>query len=368
MKKILVLMALVMTMAANAHGADIYEAEIQSFGNYNMAGKTFYVISANPNVSNNDLEFLDYKDYITQCLLLKNAFLCENSDSADVCVLFDYGVVDKSYVANTAIPIWGVTGSTSVTTTSSYIGSGGSYLSSVTTNSISTGVKGVLNVNKNVEEYRRVINLYAYDNKDRSGNPIMLWKTNIISEGKSRDLQEVLPYIAHAAIPYMGQQTNGIKTFQVSPYKVEVFLIRNKYYLKKGLSLASEVKDDNLPLKAHSILQDEWNTTINIMARGLFHSPKYERLTYFVCKFDRRTYLVCNNQKYPIIGLYAPCDETYPNNPDLLGRRIVFHPGDNLIQMKFHTLLQKGDTFDIISYKNAKETKVLMHLKNIVVE
>ena len=74
------------------------------------------------------------------------------------------------------------------------------------------------------------------------------------------------------------------------------------------------------------------------------------------------------NQKYPIIGLYAPCDETYPNNPDLLDRRIVFHPGDNLIQMKFHTLLQKGDTFDIISYKNAKETKVLMHLKNIVVE
>ena len=361
MKKILVLMALVMTMAANAHGADIYEAEIQSFGNYNMAGKTFYVISANPNVSNNDLEFLDYKDYITQCLLLKNAFLCENSDSADVCVLFDYGVVDKSYVANTAIPIWGVTGSTSVTTTSSYIGSGGSYLSSVTTNSISTGVKGMLNVNKNVEEYRRVINLYAYDNKDRSGNPVMLWKTNIISEGKSRDLQEVLPYIAHAAIPYMGQQTNGIKTFQVSPYKLEVFLIRNKYYLKKGLSLASEVKDDNLPLIVHSISQDECSTTINIMAQntiGIFSYPE----------FKSQTYLVCNNQKYPIVELYAPCNENYPGNPNLLNQGFVLSQGDNLIQMRFHTLLQKGDTFDIISYKNKRETKVYVHFKNIVVK
>jgi hypothetical protein len=367
MKKILVILALMMG-AICVMGQDVYESEIQSFGDYDMKGKTFYVISANPNISNNDLEFLDYKDYITQCLILKGAILCENSDSADVCILFDYGVGDKSYVANVAIPVWGITGSKVISTTSRYIGDGGVFQSSSVIRSISTGVTGILNQKENIQDYRRVINLYAYDNKDRTGDPVMLWKTNISSSGSSRDLQEVLPYIAHAAIPYMGQQTNGIKTFQVSPYKLEVFLIRNKYYLKKGLSLASEVKDDNLPLKAHSILQDEWSTTINIMARGLFHSPKYERLIYFVCKFDCRTYLVCNNQKYPIIGLYAPCDETYPNNPDLLGRRIVFHPGDNLIQMKFHTLLQKGDTFDIISYKNAKETKVLMHLKNIVVE
>ena len=368
MKKMLFVLALVMSAVTNAYSRDIYESEIQSFGNYNMEGKTFYVISANPDVSNKDLEFLDYKDYITQCLILKNAIPCENSDSADVCILFDYGVADKSYVANVAIPIWGRTGSTVITTTSRYIVGGGVFQSSSVTSSINTGVTGILNRNEKIQEYRRVINLYAYDNKDRTSDPVMLWKTNISSSGSSRDLQEVLPYIAHTAIPYMGQQTNGIKTLQVSPYNIKVFLIRNKYYLKKGLSLASEVKDDNLPLTAHSILQDEWSTTINIMARGVFLCPKYERLTYFVCKFDRRTYLVCNNQKYPIIRLYAPCDETYPDNPDLLGRRLVFHPGDNLIQMKFHTLLQKGDTFDIISYKNAKETKVLMHLKNIVVE
>ena len=50
MKKILLVIALVMAVAANARGADIYEAEIQSFGNYDMEGKKFYVISANPNI------------------------------------------------------------------------------------------------------------------------------------------------------------------------------------------------------------------------------------------------------------------------------------------------------------------------------
>ena len=362
MKKILLMLALVMGAVTYAYSRDIYESEIQSFGNYNMEGKTFYVISANPNVSNKDLEFQEYKDYITQCLMIKKAIPCENSDSADVCILFDYGVVDKSYVANVPIPIWGITGSKVISTTSRYIGGGGVLQSSTVTSSINTGVTGILNQKENIQDYRRVINLYAYDNKDRTSDPVMLWKTNISSSGSSRDLQEVLPYIAHSAIPYMGQRTNGIKTFQVSPYKLEVFLIRNKYYLERGLSLASKVKEENdLPLIVHSISQDECSTTINIMARntiGIFSYPK----------FKSQTYLVCNNQKYPIVELYAPCNENYPSNPNLLDQGFVLSQGDNLIQMRFHTPLQKGDTFDIISYKNKKETKVYVHFKNIVVK
>lgn len=336
MKKVLLVLALVMGAVANAFSRDIYESEVQSFGNYNMVGKTFYVISADPKVSNKDLEFQDYKDYITQCLILKGAILCENSDSADVCVLFDYGVVDKSYVANVAIPIWGIT------TTSRYI---------------NTIVTGVLNSKEDIQDYRRVINLYAYDNKDRTSDPVMLWKTNIASSGISRDLQEVLPYIAHAAIPYMGKQTNGIKTQTISSCKIEVSLIREKYYLEKGLSLLSTVKETNgLPLEVHSISQDEWSTSINIIAKkmiGAFSFPT----------FKRQTYLVCNGQKYPIIGLYNPCD-----GENLLGQGFELNHGDNWLLMKFHTLLQKGDTFDIISYKNTKETKVYVHFKDIVVQ
>ena len=336
MKKVLFVLALVMGAVANAFSRDIYESEVQSFGNYNMVGKTFYVISADPKVSNKDLEFQDYKDYITQCLILKGAILCENLDSADVCVLFDYGVVDKSYVANVAIPIWGIT---------------------ITSRYINTIVTGVLNSKEDIQDYRRVINLYAYDNKDRTSDPVMLWKTNIARSGISRDLQEVLPYIAHAAIPYMGKQTNGIKTQTISSCKIEVSLIREKYYLEKGLSLVSTVKETNgLPLEVHSISQDEWSTSINIIAKkmiGAFSFPT----------FKRQTYLVCNGQKYPIIGLYNPCD-----GENLLGQGFELNHGDNWLLMKFHTLLQKGDTFDIISYKNTKETKVYVHFKDIVVQ
>ena len=300
MKKILLVLALVMAVAANARGADIYEAEIQSFGNYDMEGKKFYVISANPNISNKDLEFLDYKDYITQCLILKKAILCENSDSADVCVLFDYGVVDKSYAANVAIPIWGVTGSSSVTTTSSYVGRYGSFLSSTTVSSSTKGVTGIVNINKNVEEYCRAINLYAYDNKDRSGDPVMLWKTNILSKGESRDLQEVIPYIAYSGIQYMGKQSNGIKHRTVNHDNVNTYFIKNKYYITDNFYLVHSNKEEHdLPIEILSIFQDTECCRINIKAKyvqGYFSYPK----------FKYQTYLVYKNIKHPIQAVYKP--------------------------------------------------------------
>jgi hypothetical protein len=359
MKKVLLVLALVMTMAANARGADIYEAEIQSFGNYDMEGKKFYVISANPNISNKDLEFLDYKDYITQCLILKKAILCENSDSADVCVLFDYGVVDKSYVANVAIPIWGITGSTSVTTTSSYVGRYGSFLSSTTVSSATTGVTGIVNMNKNVEEYCRAINLYAYDNKDRSGDPVMLWKTNILSKGESRDLQQVIPYIAYLALPYIGFQANRIVRSTINTDKVDVYFIKKKYYIADNIYSVQAIKEaSGLPIHVRYVILDKESCKVDLEANcvpGLFSVPK----------ITNRTYLVHNNKKYPIQAVLRPAKSV----DNLLNETITLDYTDkNYIQLHFPVELQEGDTFDIISYKNKKETKVYLHFKDIVLQ
>jgi hypothetical protein len=359
MKKILLVLALVMAVAANARGADIYEAEIQSFGNYDMEGKKFYVISANPNISNKDLEFLDYKDYITQCLILKKAILCENSDSADVCVLFDYGVVDKSYAANVAIPIWGVTGSSSVTTTSSYVGRYGSFLSSTTVSSSTKGVTGIVNINKNVEEYCRAINLYAYDNKDRSGDPVMLWKTNILSKGASRDLQEVIPYISYLALPYMGVQTNRIVCRTINADKVDVYFIKKKYYIADNIYSVQAIKEaSGLPIHVRYVVLDKESCKVDLEAKyvqGLFSVPK---ITY-------RTYLIYKNEKYPIQAVFRPTKSV----DNLLNETITLdYTANNFLQLEFPVTLQKGDTFDIVSYKNKKETKVYLHFKDIVVE
>ena len=358
MKRIM-LLVLALVMSAICMTAQIYEAEIQSFGNYDMEGKKFYVISANPNISNKDLEFLDYKDYITQCLILKKAILCENSDSADVCVLFDYGVVDKSYMANVAIPIWGITGSTAVTTTSSYVGRYGSFTSSTNVSTLTTGVKGILNLNKKVEEYCRAINLYAYDNKDRSGDPVMLWKTNIKSEGESRDLQKVIPYLSYLALPYMGNQTNRIVRSNVNEDKVDVYFIKNKYYVADNIYFVQPVKEESgLPVHVHSVVVDKECCKVDLKAKcvpGLFSVPR----------ITNRTYLVHDNKKYPIQVVLR----TGKSVENFLNATITLDYTDkNYIQLHFPVELQEGDTFDIISYKNKKETKVCLHFKDIEVK
>ena len=58
---------------------------------------------------------------------------------------------------------------------------------------------------------------------------------------------------------------------------------------------------------------------------------------------------------YPIIAVYLPCETGYWNH---LESNISLQPSQTkLIQLVFPIKLEKGDTFDIVSYSNKKETK-----------
>ena len=61
----------------------IIETEYNSFGNYNVAGKTFYIESSNNSISSSDLEFRQYAAYISESLILRNAIPTENKSNTD---------------------------------------------------------------------------------------------------------------------------------------------------------------------------------------------------------------------------------------------------------------------------------------------
>lgn len=97
MKKFYLIIILLANLSLTSFAQNgYYKSEISSFGNYDMSGKTFYILSGNANISNNDLEFIQYRDIIAQCIIRKHAILTNNQDMADVCVLMDYGITDKS--------------------------------------------------------------------------------------------------------------------------------------------------------------------------------------------------------------------------------------------------------------------------------
>jgi hypothetical protein len=217
---------------SNGYGTRI-TTSVNSFGNYSVSGKTFYIESGDKNVSSSDVEFREYASYVATSLKLQGATETYDKKNADMCVLVNYGISDESYTETVPIPIWGQTGIASINTTSTTTGSAygstygsatkignsvygqasGSVYGNSTTNTTTRvnptyGVTGYTSVDRRVSMYCRVLNIYAYDNK-RTSDATMLWKTNLASCGNSSDMRNVLPYMAYAAWGNMGKSTDG---------------------------------------------------------------------------------------------------------------------------------------------------------------
>ncbi|KAA6303677.1 MAG: hypothetical protein EZS26_000228 [Candidatus Ordinivivax streblomastigis] len=205
----------------------IYHASLNSFGDYNVTGKTFYIESGDNNISSNDVEFREYGKYIAESLKLSGATETDDKTKADMCVLVNYSISDESYVETVPLPVWGRTGISSISTTSNTTGSvygsalkignsvyGSAYANSTTNTTTnvtpSYGITGYTSVDRRVNRFRRVLNIYAYDNKQPS-TPIMLWKTNLISDGNSSDLREIVPVMAYFAWGEMGKSSGQAK-------------------------------------------------------------------------------------------------------------------------------------------------------------
>ncbi|MDP3453590.1 MAG: hypothetical protein Q8R90_11625 [Bacteroidales bacterium] len=206
-----------------------YDVSLNSYGNYNLQGKTFYLESGDNKVSSYDVEFKEYADYVVKALKLEGAIETNNKENADMCILVTYGISDESYRETVPIPIWGQTGISSINTTTNTTGSSQGTITRVgntiygaaqgnsTTNTTTTvnptyGITGYTSVDRKVTQFRRVLNIYAYDNI-QTDKTIMLWKTNIISDGHSSDLRILIPVMAFCGSDYMGNSSGETKNY-----------------------------------------------------------------------------------------------------------------------------------------------------------
>lgn len=173
-----------------------FDVEINSFGEYDMQGKTFVIIPASERTDPTDLEFREYSSLICKALATAGAKESAIEKDADVCILMHYEITDHSYVESISIPIWGETGIRSVTT-STYATSLG--ITSTTSVNPSYGITGSSELEWKVSRYMSVINLYAYDNKETT-KPLMLWKTNIVCHSPLKDIRKTIPPMSYVAM------------------------------------------------------------------------------------------------------------------------------------------------------------------------
>jgi hypothetical protein len=258
------------TYLSNGYGTR-YETSVNSFGNYNMVGKTFYIESGDNNISSTDVEFREYADYVAISLELQGAIETSDKKNADMCILVNYGITDESYTESVPMPVWGRTGISSINTISqtnasaygsaygsaTLIGNSvyGSAYGSVSGNSATNtntqvnynyGITGFHNVDRKVTVFRRVMNIYTYDNQ-QTANPRMIWKTNLLSDGYSNDLRKIIPYMAYTAWGKMGKSSDGWKDWLTFDNDYYYQCWKNGSLLSQNVIGFPKIKTTNVP-------------------------------------------------------------------------------------------------------------------------
>lgn len=204
--------------------------EVDSIGN--LSNQTTYVlIPTNKDVQSlNDLQFLEYSNYINSVLQKKGLKKVDDIKNADIGIFLYYGISDPQkteYERN--IPIYGQTGISSSTTNgtintngiNNIYGNNINLNSTVNTQTTYTPTYGITGYSKSKVidiNYLRFIRIEAINMpifiKDKKAE--ILWKTQITSFGSTNDLREVFPVMVVASENYIGINTGKIIKVEIS--------------------------------------------------------------------------------------------------------------------------------------------------------
>lgn len=325
--------------------AQYYKVEISSWGDYNLLGKTFYILPKQTFGNDKDPEFQRYCNLITQSMLCEKAIPTTDRFNADIYIRLDYGVSDESYMSETAYPVYGKTGYT----TSKY---GTSY---------HYGITGYRDYTYRQSVYRRYINVCAYDNHTAN----LLWKTTAASSGESSDMADAVTAMATVMHGYFGENSSGQHTEYVSINEPDFIAFGQNFYLRNNVIVRpiSTSDDARNGLMPYVVILDDSSTTILLYARnvkdmlqsyGMDTSSKHHR-----AHFSDKTYLLYNDVKYPVTTIRIP---TLGMENDYINKNIhLSQYYTTVINLTFPIALHRGDIIEMVSYSDTAETKEQYH-------
>ncbi|MCR5714803.1 MAG: hypothetical protein K6F98_07760 [Bacteroidales bacterium] len=352
-------------------GGTGYQTWVNSFGDYKLDGQTYYIAPGAAEVNATDPEFKEYADLLEKTLCLSGAQITTDKSSADMCILMNYGIFDKSYNEDDPVPIWGRTGISSITTNStttasaygsasananasafgstvygsaSSYGSASGYSNTTTTTHVTPtyGITGIATINRHVNLYNRVINIYAYDNKSASHD--MLWKTNLVSDGNSSDFRTVAPYMFYSAWGDLGKNTNEEYGVREGDYMFQCW--------KKGIlsdsnitpypRLSSTNCSDFCDVSLVERLPNETVVILQFSQNSIYVIPPY-------------TFIEANGTKYQITSI-----DGYR-----MGARAQ-SLGTAYMRLHFPAIPSSTSTFDIVMYNNKKLTRIGAYWRGLI--
>lgn len=210
MKKIyfyLITIILVLQFSACNSIKELYRAhytiEVNSLGSDDhLSNKKYILFSDNESIDENDLEFIEYANYINALLSRKGYIETNNIEDADIAILLGYdisGEKQKQQIVNR--PIEGVTGVKTKTTTSSI----GSNNEKTTTSTTEYGTVGYQRVEVITSYYNSYLFLKAIDFSAEKEKAI--WEVTAVSSGDFNDLRRTFPFLVIACEDYIGKSS-----------------------------------------------------------------------------------------------------------------------------------------------------------------
>ena len=208
-----------------------YQVLVNSIARQDSLQKTTYVLaSGDEKVNVQDLQFLEYAEYVHKGLMNKGLKKADKPEDANVIIYLSYGVGEpKTYTYNYSIPTWGQTGYSSSTTTGYISPYTGGYTAN-TTYTPRYGVTGYIPATQTIVLYTRwlVLSAYDLDTYKISQKLDQVWKTTSVSSGETPDLRRVMPPLVAASWKYWADNSGESRTLNISEYDQEVINIKKK--------------------------------------------------------------------------------------------------------------------------------------------
>ncbi|NLD36068.1 MAG: hypothetical protein GX654_04285 [Desulfatiglans sp.] len=173
--------------------------------------KTYLLLPGNQGVTEADLQFKEYAEYLKRVLNKKGYVYTESKDDADVAIYLAYGMGDpETHLYSYDMPVWGRTGYyASRTRVAETTTDGKTSYRTYTTYTPSYGFIGYNSYIDSVTTYMRfaVITAYDYSQFKKDETEVQLWKTTVSSTGTTDDLRRIFPMLMAASIPYLATDT-----------------------------------------------------------------------------------------------------------------------------------------------------------------
>lgn len=345
----------------------VVNTSISAFGDYDMKGKKFCILSGIDDVKSNDLEFISYANIIKQCLIAKKAIPVEIEDNPEVFIYLNYGIHDYSHDNVSTEDTYGMTQTTTTVvtpniTTGSLLPYGKKsnvYMPTTTTiNSYSWGKTGEKVTTKHINEYHGDITLQAY-NSNSPNNSKMLWKIKANCSSQIGSLNNVISYMAHSMINYIGTTTTNEINEVIMDNDFEAMLLKENVYLKENVIVNPlNNYDAQREIELKCVVLEEGETSILLMA-------KKSKLVKSL-KFTNETFLDYNGKRYQVTAINTP-------EKKVINKTIRLKDYPTYVYFEFPVSIKKGEKFNIIGYyikteDEQKSKEISIDFSNILLE